>query len=79
MGTCLWQGFPEFSNMKIVQAIRQAGSKANNPDDRVGYGIPNMKLAFANLLVDFATSTSSIDTCTTNNQLDKQGCRCNEI
>ena len=65
MGTCLWQGFPEFNNMKIVRAMQQTGSKFTTPDDRVGYGIPNMKLAFANLLVDFATSTSTIDTCTT--------------
>jgi hypothetical protein len=64
MGTCLWQGFPEFNNMKILRAMQQAGSKAANPDDRVGYGIPNMKLAFANLLIDFATSTSTNDTCT---------------
>jgi serine protease AprX len=66
MGTCLWQGFPEFNNMKILRAMQQAGSKAANPDDRVGYGIPNMKLAFANLLIDFATSTSTGDTCTAN-------------
>jgi serine protease AprX len=66
MGTCLWQGFPEFNNMKILRAMQQAGSKASNPDDRVGYGIPNMKLAFANLLVDFATSSSTNDTCTVN-------------
>ena len=65
MSTCLWQGFPEFNNMKIVRAMQQAGSKFATPDDRVGYGIPNMKLAFANLLIDFATSTSTIDTCTT--------------
>jgi serine protease AprX len=66
MGTCLWQGFPEFNNMKILRAMQQAGSRFTNPDDRVGYGIPNMKLAFANLLIDFATSTSTIDTCTAN-------------
>jgi serine protease AprX len=66
MGTCLWQGFPEFNNIKIVRAMQQAGSKFSNPDDRVGYGIPNMKLAFANLLVDFATSSSTLDTCTAN-------------
>ena len=64
MGTCLWQGFPEFNNMKIVRAMQQAGSKFTTPDDRVGYGIPNMKLAFANLLVDYATSSATIDTCT---------------
>jgi serine protease AprX len=63
MGTCLWQGFPEFSNMKIVKAMQQAGSKAANPDDRVGYGIPNMKMAFASLLIDFATSNATVNAC----------------
>jgi len=46
--------------------MQQAGSIFASPNDRIGYGIPNMKLAFANLLVDFATSTSTIDTCTAN-------------
>ena len=64
LGSCLWQGFPEFNNMKIIRAMQQAGSRATNPNDRIGYGIPDMKAAFANLLVDFATSASTIDTCT---------------
>ena len=63
LGTILWQGFPEFNNMKIIRALQQAGHKASNPDDRVGYGIPNMKTAFSNLLVDYATSTSTITGC----------------
>jgi serine protease AprX len=63
MGTCLWQGFPEFNNMKIIRAIQQAGSIFTTPDDRIGYGIPNMKTAFTNLLVDFATSNASINAC----------------
>jgi len=64
MGTCLWQGFPEFDNIKIIRAMQRAGSIFATPNDRIGYGIPNMKLAFANLLIDFATSTSTNDTCT---------------
>ena len=63
LGTCLWQGFPEYNNMKIITALRQAGHKAGNPDDRVGYGIPNMKLAFAKLLIDYATSSSTVTGC----------------
>jgi hypothetical protein len=63
MGTCLWQGFPEFNNMKIVQALRQAGSIADTPNDRIGYGIPNMKTAFKNLLTQFATSSASLSAC----------------
>lgn len=64
LGTCLWQGFPEFNNMKIIRALQQAGSIASGPDDRIGYGIPDMKKAFANLLVDFATSNAINDACT---------------
>lgn len=63
LGTCLWQAFPEYNNMKIVQAMRQAGHKASTPDDRVGYGIPNMKLAFSNLLTEYATSSTSMTGC----------------
>ena len=63
LGTCLWQGFPEFNNMKILRAMQQAGSIAGTPNDRIGYGIPDMKSAFAGLLVDFATSSSSLTGC----------------
>ena len=63
LGTCLWQGFPEFNNMKIARALQQAGTRASNPDDRVGYGIPNMKLAFSRLLADYATSSATVTGC----------------
>jgi len=63
LGTILWQGFPEFNNMRIIQALRKAGSKFNTPDDRVGYGIPNMKMAFIDLLSSFVTSSSSLTGC----------------
>ncbi|MES1222511.1 MAG: S8 family serine peptidase, partial [Bacteroidota bacterium] len=63
MGTCLWQGFPEFNNMKIVRALQKAGSIFSTPNDRIGYGIPDMKKAFSELLVDFATSNATINAC----------------
>jgi len=63
MGTCLWQGFPEFANMKIVRALQQAGSIAGTPNDRIGYGIPNLKSAFKTLLVDYSTATAAIANC----------------
>lgn len=64
LATALWQGFPEFNNMKIIDALRKAGSKSTAPDDRVGYGIPDVKKAVMNLLKDFATSTASVANCT---------------
>ncbi len=63
LGTILWQAFPEFNNMKIANALRLAGHKASNPDDRVGYGIPDMKLAFSNLLTEYATSSCTQTGC----------------
>lgn len=44
---CLWQAFPEFRNMEIVDAVRRSGDRWSNPDDRTGYGIPDMRVAFA--------------------------------
>jgi hypothetical protein len=44
--TCLWQAFPEFNNMEILDAVRKSSDKYTNPDDRTGYGIPNMRIAY---------------------------------
>ena len=63
LGAILWQGFPEYNNMKIVRTLQQAGSKFSTPDDRVGYGIPNMKTAFSLLLTEFATSSATVSAC----------------
>jgi len=63
LATCLWQGFPEFSNMKIRSALWQAGDSASHPNTRTGYGIPNMKTAFVNLVKDFSTASGTISNC----------------
>jgi len=52
--------------MQIIRALKEAGSTFNSPNDRIGYGIPNMKAAFAALLKEYATSNASINTCTVN-------------
>ena len=49
--------------MKIVRAIQQAGSIASNPNDRIGYGIPDMKKAFTSLLIDFASLSATGNDC----------------
>jgi hypothetical protein len=49
--------------MKIVRAMQQAGSIAATPNDRIGYGIPNMKLSFGNLLTEYATSNATVNAC----------------
>jgi len=47
---CLWQAFPEFSNMEILDAVKRSANKYANPDTRVGHGIPDMKKAYESLL-----------------------------
>ena len=43
---CLWQAFPEFRNTEIADAVKRSSDRWANPDDRSGYGIPDMKAAY---------------------------------
>ncbi|HRO70107.1 MAG TPA: S8 family serine peptidase, partial [Chitinophagaceae bacterium] len=63
LASCLWQGFPEVNNMRIIRALREAGSTYQNPNNRIGYGIPDMKKAFITLLKEQATSSATISNC----------------
>jgi len=45
MVTCLWQAFPQFTNVQIIEAVQRSGNKFVNPDPRYGYGIPDFALA----------------------------------
>ncbi|MEP6927941.1 MAG: S8 family serine peptidase [Ginsengibacter sp.] len=47
--TCLWQAFPDFTNMEIIQAVIKSSSIYNTPNDRIGYGIPDFHTAFDDL------------------------------
>ena len=47
--TCLWQAFPEFTNMQIIEAIKRSSSMYTTPNDRIGYGIPNFHKAYDDL------------------------------
>lgn len=48
--TCLWQAFPEFTSLDIRDAVQKSGNSYLSPNDRIGYGIPNMRIAY-NLLL----------------------------
>jgi subtilisin family serine protease len=47
---CLWQAFPEFNNLKIIDAVQRSCPTYATPNDRVGYGIPDMQAAYAILM-----------------------------
>ena len=43
---CLWQAFPEFSNMEIINAVKLTSNRHEQPDFRYGYGVPDFKKAY---------------------------------
>ncbi len=45
MVACLWQANPEMNNMEILSAIEQSASQSEDPDDLLGYGIPDYVMA----------------------------------
>jgi serine protease AprX len=49
---CLWQAFPNFNNMKILDAVYRSSDRYNTPDNRYGFGIPNFRTAFQLLKKD---------------------------
>lgn len=62
--TCLWQAFPEINNMGIITTMQQSATRATNPDNRVGYGIPDMKKAFVMLIKQlFTKQTPQVAGC----------------
>ncbi|MDB5193604.1 MAG: family serine peptidase [Segetibacter sp.] len=49
---CLWQAFPAFNNMKILDAVYKSSDRYTGPNDRYGFGIPNFKTAYRLLKAD---------------------------
>ena len=45
---CLWQALPEKTASEIIQIVRESSSCYNNPNDSLGYGIPDFYAAYQN-------------------------------
>jgi subtilisin family serine protease len=60
---CLWQVYPEFTNMQIMDVIQQSADRYANPDFRFGYGIPDFKKAVVQLTKQYATAGTSFNNC----------------
>ena len=45
MAAGLWQANPRLTAQQIILALRSTASQANNPDNNLGYGIPNFSAA----------------------------------
>lgn len=37
----IWQAYPDFSSLEVIDAVRMSASNVSNPDDEYGYGIPS--------------------------------------
>lgn len=46
MVACLWQALPHLNAMQLRQLILQSAHQHNNPDNQLGYGIPNAWTAY---------------------------------
>jgi hypothetical protein len=69
--TCLWQAFPEVNNMQIIDALRRSSDKFTVPDNRSGYGVPDVKNAFVLLIKKLYTQQITAGSnCDINLQLD---------
>lgn len=44
---CLWQALPNKTSIELMQIVREAGSCYHNPNDSLGYGIPDFFAAYA--------------------------------
>ncbi|NJX14266.1 S8 family serine peptidase [Tamlana crocina] len=47
---CLWQALPNKTNVELMQLIRESASQFENPDNFLGYGIPNLEVALSSAL-----------------------------
>ncbi|MBK8774073.1 MAG: S8 family peptidase [Chitinophagaceae bacterium] len=74
VSTCLWQAFPEVNNMAIIVALQKSASKYTTADDRVGYGIPDVKKAFALLIKKLYTQNAMVTNCGTSIELKVKTC-----
>jgi len=45
MSACLWQANPGMKVMDVYNALKQSGNYAGNPDNYMGWGIPDYELA----------------------------------
>ncbi|WP_298517555.1 S8 family serine peptidase [uncultured Kordia sp.] len=46
---CLVQAFPNRTNLELMQAVRESASIYANPNNQLGYGIPDFEMAFQTL------------------------------
>ena len=57
MVASFWQAFPNLTNSRVVQLIKESSDHFTNPNEQYGFGIPNFQLALSNALANNQFST----------------------
>ncbi len=52
MMACLWQANQELTNIELMEIVQSTASQAENPDDDLGYGIPDFSEAFFEVMAN---------------------------
>ena len=52
----LWQALPNYSNEQIMQIIKESASQYTNPNEELGYGIPDFDTALTNATLSVSSS-----------------------
>ncbi len=46
LATCLWQAYPDLTNMEIMDLIERSATQFSQPDAQKGYGLPDFYAAY---------------------------------
>jgi serine protease AprX len=65
LAACLKQAFPKATSVEIINAIKQSGNHAANPDTLTGYGVPNARIADSILNLTYGVSEILSQQCLT--------------
>jgi len=59
---CLWQAFPKAKAQEIIRTVHESANHYLNPDNIIGYGVPNYLIAYTrlNLIRHFSEHPSPI-------------------
>ncbi|MGL4519632.1 MAG: S8 family peptidase [Phocaeicola sp.] len=57
--TCFWQACPWLTAYQVIERVREAGDRTNEPDNIFGYGIPNIWEAYQTAVKETKESKES--------------------
>ncbi len=56
----LWQAKPEWTKDKLIERLKASGSRTNQPDNLIGWGIPNFRQALYGEILDLEDNVEEV-------------------